>query len=324
MNILSKALIGLIAFLLPLTALAHVKWFVEGDNPPIPDENTALYLIVWALIALVVVAIGIWLDKYLQKKWRHKRHISERVHEKIDSVFGLIIGGFFLIASYQGFIFSVDISHLGIYQTQFIWLQALIGASFLIGFAVRVSALALIAFWIGLAFYIGPLHMLEALWVLAVGIFAFIRGRTFLKTKSFIPDRVCNRYCDYALPILRVFVGIDLIILGFSEKILHPELALNFLAQYDWNFMQNIFGLEWFTDYLFVLSAGSMEALFGLIFVLGIVTRINALAIGIIFTIPMFILGPSELIGHMPHFTIVAMLLLFGAGSKLRLVNPNK
>jgi uncharacterized membrane protein YphA (DoxX/SURF4 family) len=78
----------------------------------------------------------------------------------------------------------------------------------------------------------------------------------------------------------------------------------------------------WYTDYLFTLSAGTMEALFGLIFILGVVTRLNALAIAIFFSIPIFILGPIELAGHLPHFCAVVLLLLFGSGEHFKAAYP--
>jgi uncharacterized membrane protein YphA (DoxX/SURF4 family) len=110
-----------------------------------------------------------------------------------------------------------------------------------------------------------------------------------------------------------------LFVLGFSEKILHPEFGINFLSMYPWNFMQSL-GLA-YSDYLFTLSAGAVESLFGLVFMLGIVTRLNALVLAVFFTIPIFILGPIELAGHMPHFAAVVLLLLFGAGEHFKLVH---
>ncbi|MBI3671179.1 hypothetical protein HY249_00085 [Candidatus Azambacteria bacterium] len=83
--------------------------------------------------------------------------------------------------------------------------------------------------------------------------------------------------------------------------------------------MQNL-GFSWYSDYLFVLSAGFVESLLGLIFILGVVTRLNALATAIIFTIPLFLMGPVELIGHMPHFSLVLLLLIFGSGNKLKFI----
>ncbi len=106
--------------------------------------------------------------------------------------------------------------------------------------------------------------------------------------------------------------GATLMILGFSAKILAPEFGINFLATHQWNFM-TLLGFN-YSDYLFTLSAGAVEFLFGLIFFLGLVTRINALVVAVVFSIPLFILGPIELAGHLPHFAAVVLLLLFGSG----------
>ena len=77
-------------------------------------------------------------------------------------------------------------------------------------------------------------------------------------------------------------------------------------------------GFHQFSDYWFVLSAGAVEVIFGLIFVLGIVTRLNALVLAGFFIATLILLGPMELLGHAPHFAIVFVLLVFGSGEKLK------
>jgi len=124
--------------------------------------------------------------------------------------------------------------------------------------------------------------------------------------------KTIGKYKKYALSLVRVGTGITLVILGLSEKIFAPEYGLHFLQIHPWNFMQQM-GLN-YSDYLFTISAGSVEVLLGLIFILGVVTRINALVTTIIFMIPLFLLGPIELAGHIPHFAAVILLLLFGNG----------
>jgi uncharacterized membrane protein YphA (DoxX/SURF4 family) len=74
-----------------------------------------------------------------------------------------------------------------------------------------------------------------------------------------------------------------------------------------------------YSDYLFTLSAGATEAVFGLLLILGTVTRLNSLVIAVFFSIPLFILGPIELTGHMPHFAAIVILLLFGAGQEWKI-----
>jgi uncharacterized membrane protein YphA (DoxX/SURF4 family) len=164
---------------------------------------------------------------------------------------------------------------------------------------------------------------LENIWVLTTAVFIAIMGNDYfsLLGKSFFKMKL-ERFKPYALSVLRIGTGATLFILGFSEKILAPEYGINFLNHYHWNFMA-LLGFN-YSDYLFVISAGTVESLFGLVFLLGIVTRLNALSVAIFFTIPMFILGPIELAGHMPHFAAVILLLLYGNGGKFVFVHRYK
>jgi len=163
--------------------------------------------------------------------------------------------------------------------------------------------------------------MIEDIWVLSIAFFILTIGNDYFSITSV---RAIKPFTyglkKYSLGILRIGTGVTLVTLGFSEKILKPELGLNFLAQHDWNFMSCL----GFSDYLFVLSAGSVEALLGVLLILGVMTRVTALVIAIIFTIPLFILGPIELAGHLPHFVAVFVILLFGAGEHFRVLSSKR
>jgi hypothetical protein len=46
--------------------------------------------------------------------------------------------------------------------------------------------------------------------------------------------------------------------------------------------------------------------------------------VAIVFSIPLFILGPIELAGHLPHFAAIILLLLFGNGGHFRVFPKSK
>ncbi len=194
---------------------------------------------------------------------------------------------------------------------------------FLLGVYARLAAIALAAIWF-LGFpTIGIIPMIEDIWILSTAAFVFLMGNDYFSLVSFrAVAPLAHHYRSYALPLLRLGTGATLFILGFTEKILHPEFGINFLSQYSWNFMHS-FGLA-YSDYLFTLSAGAVESLFGLIFLLGIMTRVNALVVATVFSIPIFLLGPIELAGHLPHFAAIIFILLFGAGNHFKLVRPSR
>ena len=89
-------------------------------------------------------------------------------------------------------------------------------------------------------------------------------------------------------------------------------------------------GFEWFTDQLFVLSAGAMEVVFGTIMILGVITRLNTFVIaGFMLTSNIVFLITNEnenalmeLVGHMPIIATAVILLLLGYGQRIKLRNP--
>ena len=317
-----RAVILLATVLFPGVSFAHTRWFAVEPLPTIAStEPTLLYLVAWACVALVAIAIGVWLERkhVLHLDWMrpHASHVFERA----ASTFSMVVGSFFMIAGTHAYLFSPNLSHDGGVSMLLIMFQFVVGLSFLLGVFARVSALALAGLWLLGVFVVGFVPMLENIWVLSSAVFIFIMGNDYFSiTKARALAHLAKPYRAYALPVLRVGAGATLLVLGFTEKILHPEFGLSFLAQHNWNFMQHL-GFVHYSDYLFTLSAGSVEALFGIIFILGIVTRLNALVVATFFTAPLFLLGPMELAGHVPHFAAVILLLIFGAGERWRLVH---
>lgn len=324
MSAVSRALLTLSLLVsTPLITYAHTRWFATGTLLPyITHEPTDTYLLIWACIALCIVGIGIaWeMNGTLSLAFLHpkKSHALSRA----AASFSMVTGAFFLLAGTHHYIFSPNLSAALGMPYWLIVVQILIGISLLVGFFERIAALGLGCIWILVLFEAGVVSALEDIWVLSTAFFIFVMGNDYF---DIFPVRVLQKKVEwlrpYALPVLRWGTGMTLFVLGFSEKILHPEFGINFLQLYHWNFMQAL-GVEWFSDYLFTISAGSVESLFGLIFMLGIMTRLNAFVLAIFFTIPIFILGPIELAGHMPHFAAVVLLLLFGSGEHFRLFRP--
>jgi uncharacterized membrane protein YphA (DoxX/SURF4 family) len=303
--------------LVPAPLFAHTRWFADGTVPPIvTNEPTALYLSIWAIVCAVVVAAGISLERQRMLSLAFLLPRTPHQFERAGAVFSMVAGAFLVIAGTHHYLFSPNLSVESGVPMWLITLQVLIGLSFLVRAFARISALVLGALWMLAIPIVGIEASLENIWVLSTAIFILITGNDYFSLVKFrLTAHLVRPYHDYALPILRIGTGATLLVLGFSEKILKPELGLNFLAQHDWNFMA-LLGVP-YSDYLFTLSAGSVEALFGLVFILGVVTRLNALVVAVFFTIPLFLLGPIELAGHLPHFAAVVLLLFFGSGERL-------
>lgn len=306
--------------LVPVPLFAHTRWFADGQVPPIiTTEPTALYLSIWAVICAAVIATGITLERRRALSLAFLLPRAPHQFDRAAAAFSMVAGAFLVIAGTHHYLFSPNLSVESGVPMWLVTLQVLVGLSFLVGAFARVSALILGALWMLALPVVGIEASLENIWVLSTALFVLIMGNDYFSLVKFrLIAHLVRPYREYALPILRVGTGATLLVLGFSEKILKPELGVNFLSQYDWNFMA-LLGVP-YSDYLFTLSAGSVEALLGAIFILGVVTRLNALVVAVFFTVPLFLLGPIELAGHLPHFAAVVLLLFFGSGERLKAV----
>ena len=309
-----RILVVLLA-LMPSAAYAHTKWFADTPLAPFTTtEPTMLYLLCIGVIVAGIVALGIYCERrgLIQLAFLHPS--GGHAFTRAASVFSMVAGAFFVIAGFYGYLFSPNITADAGIPLWIIHVQIAIGLAFLLGVVARVAAIGLLALWVSGFFYVGAITSLENIWVASTAFFVVLMGNDYF---SLVSVRVIGKYVQhlkiYALPVLRMGTGATLLFLGFSEKILHPEFGIHFLEGHPWNFMQ-LLGVP-YSDYLFTLSAGAVESLFGVIFILGVVTRFHALVVAIFFSIPLFILGPMELTGHMPHFAAILILLLFGAGT---------
>ncbi len=299
------------------SAHAHLKWFVDESQQPHIFDNLVSYSFAWIGIGIALVLAGIFIDRIFPKvsaSWRPKL-----IEEYSTSILGMLVGASLIISALDGNLFSMNITGAGALHTALLLCEGFIGVSLVFGLAVRQASILLIGLWLVVTQVAGLAVTLENLWILGAAIFFLLRGRPVLRYSredvfSLLDFGVSQAQ---ALTFLRVFIGANLIFLGFSEKIMVPELGLAFLQENQWNFMQEL-GLYWFTDELFVFSAGAVEIILGVFLVAGWAIRLTAATLAILFLTPPFFMGPAEMIGHIPHLSIVAMLLLFGRGYTFR------
>ncbi len=296
---------------------AHLKWFVEPGQPTqVFAGNLVAYTSAWLLVGFTVALIGILLDKFYPKislAWEPKK-----IEPHATAIIGILIGASLLINASQGGLFSVNINDVGSIHVTLLMLEGFIGLSLILGLAVRQAALLLIGLWLSVLYLFNTIDVLENIWIVGAALFLFFRGRTVLRYthEDIFYSHDITLSQAQAISLLRIFLGINLIILGFSEKIMHLQLGLHFLQEHPWNFMANL-GITWFTDELFVFSAGAVEIILGLFLVTGWVTRLTAVVLAGFFLTPPFFMGPEELIGHIPHLAMVVTVLIFGKGASL-------
>jgi len=293
---------------------AHLKWFVDDTQQQVYVYGDVVsYSLAWIGIGVALILAGMLIDKFVPKvsaPWQPK-HIEKYA----TSILGMFLGVSLIINALNGHLFSMNIKDTGTLHIAMLVIEGFVGLSLIFGLMVRQASILLIGLWLAAIPTAGLIVTLENLWILGASLFFLLRGRPvlrYLREDIFSSlDATTNQ--AQALTFLRLFIGANLIFLGFSEKIMMPELGLAFLQEHPWNFMNHL-GLLWFTDELFVFSAGAVEIILGIFLVAGWAVRLTAAVLAILFLTPPFFMGAEEMIGHIPHISIVVMLLLFGRG----------
>jgi hypothetical protein len=193
-------------------------------------------------------------------------------------------------------------------------LEGVVGVWLITGWKVRPAAwLLVVAGPLGMLGY-GIIPILERADLLAIGLFLVLLPPDDSRPGGRIvidPERV--RVAVFAL---RSLTGFTLILLAYTEKLMRPELSLEFLDSYPaFNILQlvgGVFGLE-VSDLVFVQIAGGVEILFGLLLISGAMPQLTVIAAGIPFNATLFFLGATELIGHLPIYGTMLVLLVYGS-----------
>ncbi len=120
-----------------------------------------------------------------------------------------------------------------------------------------------------------------------------------------------------ALWALRMAAGVALIVVAFVEKLANPDLALAFLAERpELNAAQAV-GIA-MSDQEFIRLAGAIEVLFGLLPISGALPQAIVLIAGVPFNATLWFFGSVELVGHLPVYGAMLVILVFGSHPDLR------
>ncbi len=295
------------------SASAHLKWFAVDDHRINLSEYYSAYyneLFIGGLLCCLLVGVAVWINKNLtfviQPPPDAKKYIVR--------AFSILIGLSLLYASYNE---SIIAAHYLVSSRTLVFLQyaqAIVALMLIFNLFPKSAASVLILIYTILATQVGLLEVLDYINIIGIAAYLILSNSKDENQQAF------------AVPALRVITGFTLVILAFSEKLLNPDIGIRFLTLNDWNFMQAI-GITGYTNELFILSAGLVELLIGVVFMLGLLTRINTLVL-LAFMITSnvaFMIQSSnaeavtELAGHAPILAIALILLMSGAGHKWKI-----
>lgn len=299
-----------------LTTLGHVKWFTENTThelEPIfgfaPSNPFILAAVGSVAMALLIAFI---LDKKIPEPSNKFLAKAKKIRPSILRIFHILLAVSIIFASYRGAILQPHYTGSETANNFFRFIEIITGLLLISGRGVRLASIMLLITCIGTYFIFGIFEAVDYINLIGISIFVFLEKPRDPQEKKFQ---------HLALPLLRIFTGLTLVILAFSEKLLFPTKALELVEKYNMNFMPAL-GFEHYTNELFILTAGTVELIFGLIVLIGWIPRINILALTCFFLASntyFLILGHNEealteLMGHLPVIATVIIIVVYGAG----------
>ena len=299
--------------------LAHETWFVpDPESFPLDwgfageTETLALLLgaVVIALVVRLVASRFAGVDVLALGRLVPWMPFAMRIHLAV-SLLGLLSLGYYLSP-------AMDL-HADVAGVLLAAVMAVVAVGMVTGRHARAAAWLLVA--------AGPLGMLEfgispvlqrvdmlgpALFVAVAG-----PGRWSADHEARAESDPDGPTLQRAAWLLRVAVGVALIIVAFREKLASPDMAIAFLTQEpQFNIAQGV-GLN-ISDLEFARLAGGVEVLFGLLLISGALPQAVVILAGIPFNATLYFLGNVELVGHLPIYGTMLVLLVMGSDPRLR------
>ena len=311
--------IALVMAITPATASAHVRWFIEEESyPPRWERFVSLSTLLVVAVSLALLGALLLLRRLVGNQHFPNPPFLAYMEPSATALLAVHTGIslVFFASQVDLFVHSLQLDK-GFTGWLLVVLQVIVAITLITGLFDRVGALLLAGVWLLGLLAFAPWRMLDQILYVGIGIVLVVLGRT-------IPPRAIARrllplgdYERQAVSALRILAGLSFVTVAFTEKLLVPEAGVAFLAEYpSFNFMQEYLGWEWWTDYRFTIAAGVVEAAAGILLLSGVMTRVVILTLLVPFNLTVAFLPPIELLGHLPIFGIMYVLLLYGSGTE--------
>lgn len=320
---MAGALAALVFAVMADPALAHVKWFFQSEATgslrwdlffrPVP-----LAFVGGMLLATLAAAI----------LWRRRGQsyvpgpealgaTDERrslLYGLVPLILGIHIAVPLLVNGVQGTLFSPDNALPGIWGNFLGLAEAGVALSLFYGGLTRPAAVVLAGLWLNGVFLIGLEPMLENVMFLGFAAFFFFVGRGPISIDRLLFPRLepSAALARHAVPAVRIGVGLSFVFVAFTEKFANLPLAAGFLQESGLNFMPAL-GIP-VSNEVFAMLAGSVELVVGLWLVLGVFVREIVIIAWFPTNLTLTLFQWEELIGHLPIYGAMAVLLVWGTG----------
>jgi hypothetical protein len=311
--------VALLLALAPAAADAHVRWFVEEERYP-PEWGL---LLSWRPLLVLATAAALLGGLLLLRRAVGTPHFPNppflsymepsatallAVHTGIALVF--------FASEVELLVPSLELDR-NLLGWLLVTLQIVTAFSLITGLIDRGGALLLAGVWLlGFAAF-SPWAMIDQVLFAGIAVALFVLGRTIPPPSVAARLLPLGNYERLAVTALRVLAGFSFMWVAFTEKLLAPDAAAAFLQVHpEFNVPRELLGWEWWTDARFAVAAGVVEASAGILLMTGVLTRVVILTLLVPFNLTVAFLPPIELLGHLPIFGIMYVLLLYGSGAQ--------
>lgn len=212
-----------------------------------------------------------------------------------------------LVNGILGRLFFSNISLPDVWSNWIGLAQILIALALFYGGLTRPAAILAAALWIIGLDLIGFRPMLESIQYLGFAAFFYSAGRgPYSIDRLLFPDLEPSAgKINYALLFLRIGVGLNLIIWAFTEKFANIPYVSSLLEQ---NPFLNFTSIQ---NEIFVLVAGGLELLAGILILFGVFPRITIIITLICINAALTIYDWTGLIDYLPLYAALAVLLIW-------------
>lgn len=266
---------------------AHVKWFTKLEPHKEPLESilspifitiTFLIAVILAILPQIMPKVMEWqplatIDKKLDKYRKYSRYILK---------YGTAVA--LMIQILMGTLFAPEYA----LHSSFLLIMAWAAVAFLLiphHYSTKIGSILLLILFFIVTMEYGIFHMLDYGFYIAI-IFVLLIGSTKLE--------------NWGFPFLYLGTGLSLCWVAV-EKWVFPTLSLDIIVQHG----VPTFG---FAPSLFIILSAFIEFVVGYLLVVGILNRLLAFVLTIIFVMTTTLFGGIELVGH---FMIHIILIIF-------------
>lgn len=311
-----------VAFLFPVIARAHERWFVGGEVGETPAFFRSFgWHIPIAFVAVVCTLVAARLIDGRLRRLQFGRSAASslaRAAPFVPLAIGIATAVVLVVAALSRTLLA---PHLPLPDTEsgtaLVIAQLAIAAALVLGLFARAAAGGLIVLVVW-SFALHGLPAVENLFYLGVGFFLFVWGRGRLALGAVFSRIVFAMDTAHmkpvALSVLRIVTGLALLWAGI-DKLWHPELHLALIAGHAaWNPLVILRAtvLPALSENLYLFMIAAVEITIALLVLAGWLLRPLAAFLAVLFCVSAIFLPLFDLLGHLPYIAVFLGFVLVG------------